>query len=343
MDAERRGVHRSRRRSLLTARGLGLLLGLAVDAAWGDPERHHPVAWFGAWSSTVERWLYSDSSARGVAHTALSLAPVAVLGLLVDTGTRRHPLLAMAATALTTWVCVGARSLSREGRLLAAALASDDMMAARQRLPHLCGRDPAGLDGGELGRATVESLAENTADAAVASLFWGSVGGVTGLLVHRGANTLDAMVGHRTPRYRHFGTAAARLDDVLDWVPARVTAALACGWAPAVGGSTWNTARTVLRDAHDHPSPNGGWCEAAWAGALGVQLGGANVYGERVEVRGLLGSASHPRPDAVAVGRAAFLVTAVTWSAGLVSAVCLGWLARARAQRPVRRGRGADR
>lgn len=298
----------------LWARAAGLALGLAIDRVLGDPQRHHPVAWFGTWATFVERHTYGDSRARGAAHLAVTVAPVLALGLAADAATRRSRAAGVLLTAAATATCLGARSLADEGERMAAALEAD-LDAARERLPHLCGRDPEGLDADEIARATVESLAENTADSAVATLVWGSAAGVTGALVHRAVNTLDAMVGHRTPRYARFGTASARADDLLDLLPARLTGALACLLAPLVGGSPRSAARVMLRDAPRHPSPNAGWCEAAWAGAIGVRLGGTNVYSGRAEQRAPLGDADAPRPDAAAVRRAARLVTAVTWAA----------------------------
>ncbi|WP_202904616.1 cobalamin biosynthesis protein, partial [Cutibacterium acnes] len=163
-------------------------------------------------------------------------------------------------------------------------------------------------------RGAVESMAENASDAAVASLWWGAVAGLPGLLVHRGANTLDAMIGHHNDRYEHFGKVAAYLDDVVNWVPARFTGALAAGCASTVGGDRKTTWRVVRAEHGHHPSPNGGWCESAWAAALGVQLGGRNVYyGNRVEFRPLLGSGT--RPDADKTADAARLVTTVTTAA----------------------------
>src|SRR5581483_2550551 len=130
--------------------------------------------------------------------------------------------------------------------------------AARTRLPALCGRDPDGLSAAELARATVESVAENTSDAAVAPLLWGAVFGLPGLLGYRAVNTLDAMVGHKTARYARFGWAAARLDDVANLVPARATALLTAALAPAAGGSGRDALRTMSRDGGAHSSPNAG-------------------------------------------------------------------------------------
>lgn len=297
------------------SRPLGILLGVGLDAVLGDPRRQHPVAWFGAWAGWVEGRLYADSRRRGAAFTAVTVAPLIVLGAAAERATRERPVAHAVLTALATWACLGARSLADEGRVMADWLAVGDLDAARAQLPHLCGRDAHDMTADDLGRATVESLAENANDAVVSTLCWGALAGIPGLLFHRAVNTLDAMVGHRSTRYARFGTASARLDDALGFVPARVTGTLACIVAPLVGGSSSRALRTLVRDAHDHPSPNGGQCEAAWAGALGVRLGGANTYGDRVEVRGTLGDPDAPRPTASDVRKAADLVSWVTWVA----------------------------
>ncbi len=156
-------------------------------------------------------------------------------------------------------------------------------------------------------RAVVESVAENTVDAVVAPALWGAVLGGAGALGYRAANTLDSMVGHRSPRYARFGTASARLDDALGWVPARATAVLVALVRPGRAGAV---VTAVRRDAPAHPSPNAGVAEAAFAAALGVQLGGANRYGDRVEVRPALGDG--PPPGRGDVGRAVALSRDVT-------------------------------
>ncbi|MBK8463719.1 MAG: cobalamin biosynthesis protein [Nigerium sp.] len=305
--------------SLASARALGLVIGVTADACLGDPRRWHPVAGFGTLAAALERRLWADDTGRGALHVALSVGPVIALGVAAEALTRRPAARAL-ATAAATWAALGAHSLAHEGRLMADALDAGDLDAARARLPHLCGRAPDGLDAGELARASIESLAENTNDAVVAPLFWVALCGVPGVLAHRAINTLDAMVGHRSPRYARFGSAAAHLDDASAWLSARATGALACALAPLAGGSSVDAWRVMRRDAHDHPSPNGGWCEAAWAGALGVRLGGRNVYHGRVEERGRLGEPDAPRPDAPAVRRAARLVTAVTAAAAGIAA-----------------------
>ena len=197
------------------------------------------------------------------------------------------------------------------------ALAADDVEAARARIPHLCGRDPQSLDRDGLARATVESVAENTSDAVVGPLVWGAAFGVPGLLGYRAVNTLDAMVGHRSPRHLRFGWAAARVDDAANLLPSRLSAALAVGLSPLVGGRPSRAASAWRRDGRKHPSPNAGPVEAAFAGALGRTLGGRLSYAGRVEDRPLLGDG--PAPDADDVLRAARLSAAVTVAAGALA------------------------
>lgn len=297
---------------------MGLLLGAAVDALLGDPRRGHPVAGFGAAAAALERRWYADARSRGIAHTAVLVGGAAAFGALVERLARR-PAARVAATAAATFAVLGGGSLAREGTRLAAELRGHDLAAARRRMPGLCGRDPASLDAAGMARAGTESLAENTSDAVVAPLLWGAVAGVPGLLAYRAVNTLDAMVGYRSPRYRRFGWAAARLDDVANVVPARVTALLTAGVAPVVGGSPRAAVEAWRRDAAGHPSPNAGPVEAATAGALGVTLGGRTVYPHGVEERPRLGHGPAPAPADLlravrlsrAVGAAAVTVAVV--------------------------------
>jgi adenosylcobinamide-phosphate synthase len=188
------------------------------------------------------------------------------------------------------------------------ALAAGDVEAARRLLPSLVGRSTDGLDEKEIARAVIESVAENLSDAVVASALWGLVGGAPGVLAHRAANTLDAMVGHRSRRYLRFGWAAARADDALGWPAARCTAAFVALARPSRAGEVW---RAVRRDAPGHPSPNAGVAEAAFAAALGLTLGGENRYGDRVEVRSALGVGRPPGPDDIA--GAVALANRVRW------------------------------
>jgi adenosylcobinamide-phosphate synthase len=312
---------------------VGLAAGVALDALLGDPRRGHPVAAFGRAAAALEARDYADSRLRGAAHTAVCVLAAAAPAALLHRRTRGWPPSEAAAAALAVWAVTGARSLHIEAERCLVALAGHDLPAARRILPSLCGRDPAGLDAPEIARAVIESVAENTSDAVVAPLLWGAVGGLPGLAAYRAINTLDAMVGYRSPRYLRFGWASARLDDAANWIPARVTAALTVACAavaplpgtsaqgPPAGGSLMpgpvrrsaSALRAVLRDGGRHPSPNAGRCEAAFAGALGVRLGGTNVYGGVAEVRPELGEGRAPEPDDIR--RAVRLSRAVTVAA----------------------------
>jgi adenosylcobinamide-phosphate synthase len=302
-----------------TAEAIGLLTGYALDAWLGDPRNLHPVAGFGNAATALERALYRDDRAAGGAYTVIAVGGAAALGLAAATATRHRPLARAAVTAAATWTVLGGRTLRQEARTMAKALREGDVPAARRRLNHLCGRDPERLEEPELARATVESVAENTSDAVVAPLFWGAVAGVPGLLAYRAANTLDAMVGHRNMRYGRFGTASARLDDLLNLAPSRLTALLTIAVAPTVNGSRAEARRVWERDRDDHPSPNAGQCESAMAGALGVRLGGTNVYFGRTETRPFLGDG--PKPDHRHIRRAAKLSRNVGLAAVAAAAV----------------------
>jgi adenosylcobinamide-phosphate synthase len=298
----------------------GLVLGAAADLLLGDPRRGHPVAGFGSAAAALERRYWRDYRAAGAAYTVGLATTAAGLGRVLDRTTRRHPAARTAVTAVATWTVLGGTSLGRAAVRMQTALTADDIAAARALLPTLAGRDPSRLDGPELVRATVESVAENTSDAAVAPLFWGAVAGLPGLLGYRAINTLDAMVGHRSPRHERFGWATARADDVANWVPARLTAALTVACAPVSGGSTRRSLSVWRRDGAAHPSPNAGRCEAAMAGALGVRLGGRNRYGDRVEDRPHLGDGRPPAATdisrAVRLSRSVWLAAAALAAAG---------------------------
>lgn len=299
-------------------RAVGLLLGVAADAALGDPKRGHPVALFGSGAQTVERLLHQDRRFAGIAYVALLVGGTVVGGALVERTCRRSPVTQAAVTAVTTWAVLGGASLADEGTAMARTLDAGEIDAARSRLGNLCGRESANLDVQGLARATVESLAENTSDAVVAPLVWGAVAGLPGLLGYRAVNTLDAMVGHKSPRYRNFGWAAAKLDDLVNLLPSRLAAMLAAACAPVVGGSASGAWRTWRRDASAHPSPNAGQIEAAFAGALQIRLGGRTVYGHVTEQRPIMGEGR--TADAGDVTRSVELSRVIGSVTGLVTA-----------------------
>ncbi|MPZ67379.1 MAG: cobalamin biosynthesis protein [Pseudonocardiaceae bacterium] len=317
------------------ARAVGLLLGVAADTVFKDPVRLHPVAGFGRLAASVERGLYADNRPVGVAYSAVLVGGAMATGLALERLARRHPWLQAGTTALATWTVVGGASLAAEGTAMAQELDCGDIDAARTRLPHLCGRDADRLDIAGLSRASVESIAENTSDAVVAPLVWGALAGVPGLLAYRAANTLDAMVGYRAQRYRRFGWSSARLDDLVNLLPSRLAAALAVASAPAVGGSARGGWQVWRRDAGEHPSPNAGQVEAAFAGALGIRLGGPTPYRYGLEDRPVLGHG--PPPDPADLARSVTLsrtvgtvAAALCAAAALVVQTCASWRAPCR-------------
>ncbi len=314
----------------MTARAAGLVAGFAIDRLVGDPRRGHPVAAFGRLASRVESSLYADRIGRGAVHTSVLVGGGLLASVLVDRRLVARPVARAGVTAAATWAVLGGRTLGSEAHAVGDLLDAGDLPAARHRLTHLVGRDTRTLDPVGITRAVVESVAENTSDAVVAPLVWGGLLGLPGLVGYRIANTLDAMVGHRSARYERFGKASARLDDVLNLVPARVSAMLTAAVAPTVGGDARAAVRTWRSDAHRHPSPNAGQVESAFAGALGIRLGGRNTYGDRVEHRPELGDGRDARPEDIA--RAVRLADRVDLAA-LGLAVSLAFAPRLRPRR----------
>jgi adenosylcobinamide-phosphate synthase len=300
------------------SRVAGIGLGFVADRMIGDPRRFHPVAGFGTAASGLEKLTYRDNRTAGVLHTTMLVGAAVVGGLAARRG-------GVLAYALATWTVLGGRTLVRTGARMADLLEADDLAAARALLPSLCGRDPEYLDAAGLARAALESIAENTSDAAVAPLYWGAVAGVPGLLAYRAVNTLDAMIGYRDERYRRFGWAAARLDDAANYLPARLAGMLTVLLAPAVGGSPSGALAAWRGDAAKHPSPNAGVVEAATAGALGIRLGGPTTYRHGLELRPTLGDGPVPTVAdlrrAVALSSAVQAVAALTVAAVAVTAV----------------------
>jgi adenosylcobinamide-phosphate synthase len=287
---------------------VSLAAGYLADLVLGDPARWHPVAGFGRLAAALEGAVYAPTRARGAAFCAVLVGGSAALAELLARIVGRRP-----ALALVTWVALGGRSLWRVAGKIAAA----DLERSREALPSLVGRDTAGLDEAGVARAVVESVAENTADAIVGPLFWGAAAGPAGVVAYRAANTLDAMVGHRNARYANFGWASARLDDAMNWPVARIGAALTV----AVSGAPRRTWRALRRDGARHPSPNAGRMEAAFAGALGVRLGGELQYGGHAQSRPLLGEGGPPgRADVRRAVRLSMLVgaAAAVVAAGVV-------------------------
>ena len=270
------------------------------------------MALFGSAAAALERRTYRDARWAGGVHTAGLLAVTGAIGFVAQ-GSRRG-LRETAAVAAATYVAAGGTSLCRTGEQMVGLLTAGDVDGARALLPSLCGRDPAVLDAAGLTRAALESIAENTSDAQVGPLVWAALGGAPAVLMYRAVNTLDAMIGNRSPRYARFGWAAARADDLANLLAARLTGLCAVACAPVVGGSPAAALRAWRRDARRHPSPNAGVAEASFAGALGVRLGGPTQYAHELEIRPTLGDGRVPEvadlDRAVRLSRAVQLLAA---------------------------------
>ncbi|WDT93140.1 cobalamin biosynthesis protein [Thermoleophilum album] len=314
------GVQRAawrRARAAVAVRLAQLAVGVALDQLLADPSRGHPVAGFGRLASTVERRWWSPSRRRGAVATALLVAGAGGAAAAIG-ATGRSALWRIASGGAIVWTCLGSRSLLREAEAIERALAAGDLASARARLPALCGRDPHELDTTGIARAVIESLAENANDAALSTAVWTLLAGPPGAAVHRAANTLDGMWGHRNRRYERFGWAAARLDDFLGFAGARVGVLLVAVQARRFGSAPAAVLRGVRRDARRHPSPNAGPLKAAFAAALGVRLGGPVSYFGARTPRPWIGDGRDPTVGDLARARS------------LAARLCYGWTPVAR-------------
>ncbi|MCG6205379.1 adenosylcobinamide-phosphate synthase CbiB [Rhodopseudomonas sp. HC1] len=269
-----------------------VLVALLIDALIGDPDwlwkrMAHPVVLMGALIGRLDRALNRDAWSEGRRKLAGILVVILLvvlsgaIGFLLQTPLRQTwggwIALGVLASAL-----IAQRSLYDHVARVRDAFAEGGLTAAREKVSLIVGRDPEVLDEVGVCRAAIESCAENFSDGVVAPVFWLALFGLPGLLIYKMVNTADSMIGHLTPTHRSFGWAAARLDDVLNLIPARLSGLLIAAVAPVVGGSIKQAFAVMRRDATKHRSPNAGWPESAMAGALGVALAGPRVYGGQV-------------------------------------------------------------
>ncbi|MGR3462560.1 MAG: adenosylcobinamide-phosphate synthase CbiB [Roseovarius sp.] len=285
-----------------------MLVGLALDLTIGWPgwlhaRIGHPVTWLGAAVAALEaRWNTGARDRRLIAGAITALAVVALAALpalAVQWMLPAGPLGAVLGGVLA-WPLIALRSMHDHVAAVAAPLAAGDLPGARAAVAMIVGRDPARLDEAGVARAGIESLAENTGDGIVAPVFWGAVAGLPGIAAYKAINTLDSMIGHRNDRFDAFGKLAARLDDVANFIPARLTGLL---FALAAPRHAARVLRVMLRDARNHRSPNAGWPEAAMAGALGVRLSGPRRYDTHVSEEPWLNPGA-PDPGAARMRRA---------------------------------------
>ena len=273
---------------------LGALL---LDTLVGDPRsKYHPVVLIGNCISFYEHLLYKkNTNARnqillGISTVLLVLMTVMIIvtGLLFIGGTI-HPIGYFIVSLLCLYIAISPRCLAEAGIEIANLLRKQDISEARRKVGWIVGRKTSELDESEITRATIETVAENTVDGIISPLFWFVLLGPWGAIGYRAINTMDSMLGYKNERYLYFGRFAARLDDVVNYIPARITCVLFV-IASFICGKDWKHAiRIATRDAHKHPSPNGGYAEAPVAGALHIRLGGQNVYHDKVTFRAYMG------------------------------------------------------
>lgn len=269
-----------------------VVAALAFDALIGDPDwlwrrLSHPVALMGScigWfdhTLNLDTWSPAQRKRAGVGVVVLLLALSALSGFLIDMALRKiafgNVLIGLVASTL-----IAQRSLYQHVARVRTAFADGGLAEARRAVSMIVGRDPDQLDEAGVCRAAIESCAENFSDGVVAPVFWLALLGLPGLIAYKAINTADSMIGHLSPRYASFGWAAARLDDLVNLIPARLSGLLVAAVAPIARGATATALRVMWRDAAKHRSPNAGWPESAMAGALGIALAGPRRYGERV-------------------------------------------------------------
>ncbi|PTX01648.1 adenosylcobinamide-phosphate synthase CbiB [Pararhodobacter aggregans] len=305
-----------------------MLIAMAIDAVIGWPDAlyrriGHPVTWIGALISGLEARLNQGGARRakgvltalvvigltgGLAALVLALLPGGWVGTLI--------------AGVLAWPLVAIRSMHQHVAAVVRPLAAGDLEGARYAVSMIVGRDPSTLDEAGVARAAVESLAENTSDGIVAPLFWGAVAGLPGIAAYKAINTLDSMIGHRNERYELFGWASARIDDLVNLAPARLTGALFALCSPRPGAAF----RTMAKDARHHRSPNAGWPEAAMAGALGIRLSGPRVYGDRVAQEPWVNAgAPDPEPQDLARGLGLYRRSMLVLALPLAILAVFGW------------------
>ena len=305
-----------------------VLVALGLDALIGWPKWlyrliGHPVTWIGALIGRLDRWLNLEDTGDKERRLAGIVAALTVIGLSVESAWLISWLLPNGWTGvlfagILAWPMIAMRSMHDHVADVAGPLKDHDLPAARQAVAMIVGRDASVLDEAGVARAALESLAENTSDGIVAPVFWGVIFGLPGLIGYKAINTLDSMIGHRTPKYEAFGWASARIDDLANFIPARLT-----GLIFALVSTKPKTALTVMwADARKHRSPNAGWPEAALAGALDVRLSGPRAYADGMTNEPWVNStASDPRPQDIERGLGLYRMAML--AIALIVALCV--------------------
>nr|WP_259547766.1 adenosylcobinamide-phosphate synthase CbiB [Heyndrickxia oleronia] len=312
-----------------------LTIAIIIDWFIGDPPKWpHPVKWMGSLISFFTKHLNKGNHRKGRGVFMLSLI-VLLTGLITLTITillyQWHPLAGVIGEALMIATTIAQKELKDAGLEVYEPLMNKDLPLARTKLSYIVGRDTEQLDESEIVRGTVETIAENTSDGITAPLFWALIGGAPLAMIYRAINTCDSMVGYRNQKYEQFGWASARLDDWVNWIPSRLTGCIILLFCKPVYLNLKPAWKLFLTDAKKHPSPNSGWCEAAVAVILGIQLGGVNYYKGIVSDRARMGQpfealkAVHIKKTIVIMSSAVLLFTLFLWIGGITIDIATSW------------------
>lgn len=283
---------------MITSHLMAMTLAFFIDRIVGDPPTWpHPVKWIGSLISKLDKILNKGRRRKLKGFIMVSIVLIIVFSLTLFVtilAYHIHQWVGIIIEALLISTTIAQKSLQDAALEVYHPLAQGKLDEARLKLSYIVGRDTDELDESEMTRGAVETVAENTSDGVTAPLFWALLGGASFAFIYRAVNTCDSMVGYKNERYEEFGYASAKLDDLLNWIPSRLTGHMMIFVNPSYVCGKLQTRQLLLRDAKKHPSPNSGWCEAAAAALLGVQLGGRNTYKGVVSNRALMGDATRP-------------------------------------------------
>jgi adenosylcobinamide-phosphate synthase len=312
---------------------IAITLAYIIDMVIGDPPNWpHPVRWIGALIYKLEKSLNKGRWRKLKGACMLAIVLLAAGGisfLIIRFFYGIHPAAGILAEGILIFTAIAQKSLKDAALDVYEPLAKGDMKEAREKLSYIVGRDTDSLDEPGIVRAAVETVAENTSDGITAPLFWAFIGGAPLALIYRAINTCDSMVGHRNERYGEFGWASARIDDIANWIPSRLTSVcimLTQKPEHTSAGDAWSI---LLRDAREHPSPNSGWGEAAVAALLGVQLGGINFYKGVISNRATMGNPmvllekEHILKSISIMKRTVFIFLLLLWIGGMLLEMAL--------------------
>ena len=307
------------------------VVAFLIDALIGDPRsRLHPVVLIGNLISLLEKLLRRDldSPTKKILKGGVLVSVVVLVALLVGLGIEflMQDVPSLAAQifiqALVLSFMISPRSLGDAGREIYYLLEREDLARARQKVGWIVGRDTQNLNEAEVTRATVETVAENTVDGIISPLFYFAVGGLPLAIAYRAINTMDSMLGYKNDKYLYFGRVAARLDDVTNFIPARLTGLLFICAAVVLNLDYKNALKMMRRDARKHPSPNGGWAEATVAGALRIRLGGMNYYFGKPHFRAYMGEPEENLEAVHILGAIRMMYTATILFLMIACAIC---------------------